>query len=390
MINFLNTLNINKQSSPNAILKLLINKSKEIAKKLNLNPETDIEDIFINHLEIGEAEELINEFCENNSRKVFILIDSVELFPVDNSSMDIAASALLHALTYFRSNLSPINICFCIPSEIYYHFSRNISSNPEKDFSSKITLRWEPLRFATNERLCDFSKYVEIHHKKRSNLGIEPEKFTSRKDVYEFWWKYLPRRIENNFGELEDSFAYILRHTQLLPRHVIGIFNEIMRLSLSRDEEENIYVTQDDIKRGVKLASDSICEGILSSYSLVHPYGHDLCENMLPNMKNSFSMREFKVFHKRYGLGVVRNNLEALHVFKNLGIFGVVNNESKIYCIGEFEYTQPSAMPISDDDVFCIHPAFAGRYRVGRSKEGIKSEREVYPHGTDLDEDLAA
>jgi hypothetical protein len=67
-----------------------------------------------------------------------------------------------------------------------------------------------------------------------------------------------------------------------------------------------------------------------------------------------------------------------------------VIDESKIYYTGEFEYTQPGTLAFSGDDVFCIHPAFAGEYRVGRDNGGWTSKKEVYPHGTDLEEDMAA
>ena len=91
-----------------------------------------------------------------------------------------------------------------------------------------------------------------------------------------------------------------------------------------------------------------------------------------------------------YGRGIVNDYYEAFQMFKELGIFGIVVGESKIYYTGEFEYTQPGSLAISEDDTFCIHPAFAAEYRVGRDNNGWTSKKEVYPHGTDLELDLAA
>ena len=388
MIEYLESININRQSSPNTILNHLINKARDIGLNLNLNKDEDIEDILINQLGVGQAEEALRSFCDDYKQKIIILIDSVEHFPTDDFHMDIAASGLLHLLSNLRLSLSPINICFCIPSEIYNHFTRHISANPEKDFESRLMLQWTSydLIRMTAQRL---NKFLSTPRQRRLRAGAELPKTPNREDIYEFWWQYLPQKIVNNLDESEDSFAYILRHTQLLPRHVIGIFNEIIRLSISRNDE-NLEVTEDDIKRGVKLAADSICDGILSSYRYVHPYGHDLCENMLPHMKNSFTMHEFKIFFRNHGRGIVKNYYDAFQIFKQLGIFGIVTGESKIYYQGEFEYTQPSSMAASEDDVFCIHPAFAGKYRVGLDNGGPTSEKEVHPHGTELDENLAA
>lgn len=388
MINYLESININRQSSPSTILNHLTRKARDIGLELNLEKHEDIEDILLNQLGVGEAEEALEEFCNKYNKRIIILIDSVEHFPTDDFHMDIAASGLLHLLSYLRLSLSPINICFCIPSEIYNHFSRHISANPEKDFENKLMLQWTSYDLIKMTALR-LDKFLTTPRQKRLRIGEGLTKTPNRENIYEFWWSYLPRKVVNNLEEVEDSFAYILRHTQLLPRHVIGIFNEIIRLSISRDDE-NLDITEDDIKRGVKLASDSICDGILSSYRYVHPSGHDLCENMLPHMKNSFTMSEFRIFFRNYGRGIVKNYYDAFQIFKQLGIFGIVTGESKIYYQGEFEYTQPSSMAASEDDVFCIHPAFAGKYRVGLDNGGPTSEKEVHPHGTDLDENLAA
>jgi hypothetical protein len=234
-----------------------------------------------------------------------------------------------------------------------------------------------------------FDKYLRTvrHVRIRRDNGLpdDPE----REDIYRFWRRLMPKSVINKLGHQEDSFAYILRHTQLLPRHIIGIFNQIIRLSLLRDNDE-FRMTEDDIARGVRLAANSLCAGLLSSYRQIHPAASNLCESMLPHMTNAFTMSEFRLTYRNHGRGIVNDYYEAFQILKELGIFGIVVDESKIYYKGEFEYTQPGSMTFSDDNKFCIHPAFAGEYRVGRDNGGWTSKKEVYPHGTDLEEDLAA
>ena len=388
MADYLQRIGVNRQTSARSIMSLLLKKAREYNSETSLSVTEDLEDILINQIGVGETASALEAFCENHRQKVIILIDSVEHFPVDDFRMDAAASGLLHLLGQLRLSYAPIHICYCLPSELLQHFATQISANPEKDFESKLMLQWSAYELIKMSALR-LDKYLRttarIVMRQDNGLPDAPE----REDVYRFWWQLMPKRVINNLGKEEESFAYILRHTQLLPRHIIGIFNQIIRLSLSRDDDV-FRITEDDIIRGVRLAASSICAGILSSYRLIHPSSVTLCESMLPHMDNAFTMSEFRLFYRDHGRGIVNDYHEAFQMFKELGIFGVVVDESKIYYTGEFEYTQPGSLATSDNDTFCIHPAFAGEYRVGRSNSGWTSKMEVYPHGTDLDEDLAA
>ncbi len=388
MADYLQRIGVQRQTAPRSMMNLLLKKAREYDSGASLDITEDLEDILINQLGVGEANDALEAFCENHRQRVIVLIDSVEHFPIDDFRMDAAASGLLHLLSQLRLSYAPVHICFCVPSELYPHFATQISANPEKDFESKLMLQWSAYELIKMSALR-LDKYLRtasrVKLRRDNGLPDAPD----REDIYRFWWRLMPKRVVNNLGKEEDSFAYILRHTQLLPRHIIGIFNQIIRLSLSRDDDE-FKITEDDIVRGVRLATSSICSGILSSYRLIHPSSAALCESMLPHMDNAFTMPEFRLFYRDHGRGIVNDYYEAFQMFKELGIFGIVIAESKIYYTGEFEYTQPGSMAISEDDTFCIHPAFAGEYRVGRDYSGWTSKKEVYPHGTDLEIDLAA
>lgn len=388
MTDYLERVSINRQTSPRAIMTKLLRAAQAIDQNASLGVTGDLEDVLINQIGVGEATSALEEFCEERRQKVIILIDSVEQFPVDDFRMDAAASGLLHLLSQLRLSYSPLHICFCIPSELYHHFASQISTNPEKDFENRLLLQWNAFELIKMSALR-FDKYIRTtrHIRIRKDNGL-PD-YPERGDIVQFWRRLMPKSVVNKLGHEEDSFAYILRHTQLLPRHIIGMFNQIIRLSLSREEDE-FRMTEDDIVRGVRLAANSLCAGILSSYRQIHPSASDLCVNMLPHMTNAFTMSEFRLIYRNHGRGIVNDYYEAFQTLKELGIFGIVINESKIYYEGEFEYTQPGSMAFSDDNTFCIHPAFAGEYRVGRDNGGWTSKKEVYPYGTDLEEDLAA
>lgn len=385
---YLERIGIEGQVAPRGIMGQLLTKAREVNANATFESGDDLEDILINQIGVGDAIGAFEAFCETERQRVIILIDSVEQFPIDDFRMDAAAAGLLHLISQLRLAYSPVHICYCIPSELYHHYTATISANPEKDFESKLMLQWSASELLKMSALR-LDKYLSSlrHPRMRRDNGLPDN--PDREDVFHFWRRLMPKQVVNNLGKQEDSFAYILRHTQLLPRHIIGIFNQIIRHSLLRDEEQ-FQITEDDIVKGVRSAANSICAGVISSYRQVHPSGGQLCESMLPHMTNAFTMSEFRLFYRNYGRGIVADYYEALQMFKELGIFGIVVNETKVYYEGEFEYTQPGSMAISEDDTFCIHPAFAGQFRVGRDNNGWTSKKEVYPHGTDLDEGIAA
>lgn len=382
MRDYLERIGVDGQIAPQSIMTRLIQKAREVNAGAPLDVSEDLEDVLINQIGVGEATSALEAFCETRRQKVIILIDSVEQFPIDDFRMDAAAAGLLHLISQLRLAYSPVHICYCIPSELYHHYAATISANPEKDFESMLMLQWNAseLMKMSALRLDKYLSSLRSPRIRRDNgLPDNPD----RDDVYQFWRRLMPKQVVNNLGKPEDSFAYIVRHTQLLPRHVIGIFNQIIRLALMRDDDR-FRITEDDIVKGVRLAANSICAGVISSYRQIHPSGGELCESMLPHMTNAFTMSEFRRFYRNYGRGIVADYYEALQMFKELGIFGIVVEETKVYHIGEFEYTQPGSMALSEDDVFCIHPAFAGQFRVGRDNNGWTSKKEVYPYGTDL------
>ena len=72
-------------------------------------------------------------------------------------------------------------------------------------------------------------------------------------------------------------------------------------------------------------------------------------------------------------------------MFKEIGAIGIVEKETDKYVVGQFEYTTPGSLAYSEDNLFCVHPAFGEEFRVGRNSNGRESGKAVYPLGTDLE-----
>jgi hypothetical protein len=341
-----------------------------------------IDEIFATEIGFDRAVEAMVAFSERRKQSTIILIDSMEQFPIHNESASFALSGLLHAIGGLRLEYLPVKICFCLPSELY-DLILNCSTNPEKDLGNRLILHWRAHELV---KLCAhrFDRYLGLA--RRIDIGdIERlPKHPSKEQVKAFWGQFLPTYVTNRQGQAEASLPYLLRHTQLLPRHLIGILNEVVRLALSK-ETERLQICADDLRRGLRLATESICNGVISSYEQVHPHARTMCNLVLPHLGQIFKMGEFQIKLRNHGKGVIGHYQEAFQLFKEIGAIGVVTKETDQYFVGRFEYTEPGSLAHSENDLFCVHPAFADEFRVGQGN-GTSSTKAVYPLGTSLDE----
>src|SRR5690349_4386584 len=97
---------------------------------------------------------------------------------------------------------------------------------PSKDFANSQILHWSSMellelaavRFATFLRRRNVALYERL---------IDHMNFHDRRAIREFWLRFVPPHVISQTGLQEDTLAYIMRHTQLLPRHIIKYAGEI-------------------------------------------------------------------------------------------------------------------------------------------------------------------
>lgn len=341
------------------------------------------EEIFVPEIGFDGAVNAMIAFSERHKQNTIILIDSMEQFPIHNANASYALSGLLHAIGRLRLEYLPVKICLCLPSELYEHILA-FSTNPEKDLGHRLILQWrahELLKLCAHRFDHYLGRVLCTSTNDISRLPQHPDKAT----VKAFWRQFLPRDVVNRQGIVEESLPYILRHTQLLPRHLIGILNEVVRLALSKDSER-LAIAEDDLRRGLRLAAESICNGIISSYAQVHREARAMCANLLPHLNHTFSMGDFQIRLRHHGKGLMPHYQDAFRMFKEIGAIGIVTKETDKYFVGQFEYTEPGSLAYRETDLFCVHPVFGDAFRVGYGADGRPVTKVVYPLGTELDE----
>lgn len=347
-----------------------ITKSFEAYAKLNYNigdgdslPKFSdwLEGVFKEEIGFSEAWEATCKILNDDKSRCVILIDSLEQFPVNRFDMRDALAGLLHFVGEVDRNILPVKISLCLPAELHEELA-SISENTEKDFERVIVLHWDaPELFQMCGRRCnillDFLSYPRTA--KIDKMPDQP----SNAEIWSFWMQLFPKEIENRNGRNENTFFYITRHTQLLPRHLLGILNKIIMLSLKNNDNRLDKVSNEEIIEGVKLGEGTICDGIINGFKQKYPIARDVCKLIVPNLPTLIEFSELTVINKERGKGMIKDTFDLLEMFIRMGILGRVDKTTSKYVECKFDYTYNGQMPFSTDDIFGLHPAFSGHFR---------------------------
>ena len=272
------------------------------------------------------------------------------------------------------------------PAELWHYYS-DLSSNPLKDFDNSIILHWsgsELLELVARR----FLNYLRLHHPNeyRKIPGNLQRPSARAGWAQELFNRYLPGTVTNALGGRESIIAYILRHTQLLPRHMIHVVNAVLR---NREFREGVSIRSGEVQIAVNDAADLISNTVLDAYSLPYPELKEVCEAVIPTLPLRFSAGELHTQMNRTPWG--KDFLEVLRMLVEVGVVGRVVEEGELYLKADFEYLHHSRMYMVEDDELCLHPVFASRFDCQATKQPEKesNRKPIYPYGSDLELDVA-
>jgi hypothetical protein len=213
-------------------------------------------------------------------------------------------------------------------------------------------------------------------------LPLDP---TKRTDAMALFHAVLPKTIRNQAGFEEETISYILRHTQLLPRHFLMLLNSIFRSGAGTQSLNPFPIKEARIISGVRQVEERIIKEIFVAFKLIHPTAESACKRSLPELGHKFSVGELHKVFTRHGKAVFSGDslFEFQRMLMEIGAMGKVisGKATDVYIKGNFEYTVEHEISISHDDAMCIHPLFSGIF--GNDSQ----ERPVYPYGSDLDDE---
>lgn len=364
LYSFCDALDIVKPDNPYKIINNMLERLRGLPPSAKPLPEK------VAYEEIGgttflKQKNAITVRLKRERKQFYLLMDSLEDFKTHLPDRRAALAGLLRCVGEFNEGRhSPVVLRCCLPAERYFEYMR-ISTNPLKDFRGMILLHWDAgeLLHLSARR---YAKYLEVHCEDFWRNEIKGINLEGRAGVSRFWQKILPPNITNLLGVKEKTMAYVLRHTQLLPRHVIYLLSTILSSSI-KNEKKAYGVSEECVRNGIKEAEDLICQQVIEAYDDEQEFVRKICTATLPEFNTVFDRSAFDKIAARVttkGIPGAYDGIELLETLTEIGALGRVVNSEGLYYQGVFEYMVPHRLIISSRDVLCVHPIFTEVFNV--------------------------
>jgi hypothetical protein len=361
---------------------VLWNIADTLAERAKDKPVGIISDILrrTDTISFSEVKQSVSDELKFKKKRAVILVDSLEDFHLNVESVAIAIQGLLKFVGRTNTPSSRVDIRFCIPAEQYYQFD-SVSSNHNKDFRRELLLHWiapELLAVAANRLLIYFELYepdLFITHGSYSDFDS--------KNVGKLFDAIFPPTITSGLGVVEKPLAYVLRHTQLLPRHLIMILNAICARKNRYSKSTGFFLDEPSINKGIADVEEGITLEIFNAYQATHPKAKDVCTDCLPELQHKFSIGDLERVFRTHGKKAMGSNEfgDFKRMLIEIGAVGKVVGETEKYIQGSFEYTAHHKLVTCTDDELCLHPLFT---EVFSAKTKLK--KTVYPYGSVVDD----
>jgi hypothetical protein len=352
-------------------LKALIN------RLLNAEKETDL----LEELETIIGDERIQAgktaVLELARRKpVIMAIDTLENYAVNDAPMMQATAALIQCASDFNRDFSRkgLHVKLFVMAEIFPYLKEEVVLNTLKFVRNEVYLHWRPKDLL--RLICwRYSSYLSAFGKLSvSARSIDWDDYNS---VLENMWKpYFGETISNTQGIVEQTFPYVLRHTQMRPRQLIVLCNAIAHRAIT--EKTFPKFTPDCVVKSVLRGESALAEEVLNSYSSVYPKVGRIVEALtgLPMMfKGNELDKRASLTASEWTPGEY-SQFAFRQLVAELGIVGRVRrvNEKAGYVEADFEYSTESRLPLMVTEECVIHPMFY-------QKLNVKLDRQlrVYP-----------
>jgi len=332
---------------------------------------------------LDDAKAVVLKSLKASEKKFAILMDSLDDFQLDIDSVSRSLQGLLKIVGSMNKPRDVVDVRFCLPSELYHRFIK-LSSNPNKDFRRALKLQWSASEMILigAQRLMF---YLMLNYPEYSKRFTELD-LTRRSDALTLFSAVLPDRITNQAGFQEETMSYILRHTQLLPRHFLILLNSIFKSPGNTSSLNPFPVNQARIITGIRQSEEAMVGEIFVAFNLIYPTAEETCRRCLPELGHKFTMGDLHRVFTRHGKAEFGsdNLFEFQRMLLEIGAIGKVipGKERDLYIKGNFEYTVSHQLSLSQDDELCVHPLFSGIFH-GNSKQ----ERPVYPYGSALEDE---
>ena len=348
--------------------------------------------------EFNSAIEATHNIVKDN--KIFLVIDTIESYKIFDPFMTESFQGILDAITSLcgDSKVRFITLKLFIPAEM---FEPIFEKYPGKVSSRAVFMRWraQDLTSILARRFLnvlsrteavpssDINKYNEL-------IKNAYDRNDGRLLRKEFWYntKFMPKYITNRMGNNEDSFAYMLRHTQRRPRDMIAMLQSI--INVSREIKEFPFISEQSLYKGIhnkQLLSHIVAEALTPYEGKIPAKLMSGSRSIFYNRPTIMSGHELKKFsNELYSIAPLDtiDPADFLSILVKCGIIGLIDESEKgygkeIYIKAKFDYIHHETIAISDRLTYCLHPAVADLFQM-KPPEQLMSA--IYPYPDPLED----
>lgn len=323
-------------------------------------------------------------------RPLMIVMDNLEDLHARIFELEEVLAGLFHGVQVSAArnpDRRPYGLQLCLPSELWGEIHR-ISANPEKDFGGNYLIIYWTARELLHLVARRYRLFMQAHHpgpleelERRAAAGVAHRDIAVLRAA-------LPETIRGGLGVDEDPLAYILRHTQLLPRHLIEILNNVFTAPVPGSPPW--AVTPEAVRIGTQIGERMIVEGIFAAHRATFPRAPEAVKRLANRLTICFPARQLRTVFNREGISSVTGHDfdDFRDMLITLGVLGVKVDDTARYHQARFQYTFGSSLNAHEDlDDLCFHPLFT-RYLFEHALDDLRDKQELptYPFGCDPDE----
>jgi len=294
------------------------------------------------------------------TRPIIIAIDTLEQYDIQNDALMNALAGLIEYASDFNLEFAPadIHLKLFVAGEVFPHLQESVLLNPLKVVKHPVYLLWRPRDLL---RLIGWRFYRHL-----SEAGLLPDsvreiRWDDDDDVLRrMWAPYFGKTITNDEGIVEDTWPYVLRHTQMRPRQVITICNNVANRALREGTFPTF--TNAQVVDGVQDAALQLAGEVLNSYSSVYPNVSRIVSGSLQRLQAVFDGveldRRAKQSAPEWRSDYSPSNFRQL--VAELGVIGRVTrgDQSSEFIDADFEYALTDRLDLTHRDHCVVHPMF--------------------------------
>ena len=171
-----------------------------------------------------------------------VAVDTMERYAKNDALMMQMTAALIQSASNFNITCAThgLHVKVFVAEEVFPHIKESAISNTTKFIRQPIHLHWRPKDLI--HLICwRFHRYLDFYREVAGALPTLPGEvdWGNFSDVLnKLWYPFFGREVYNKTnGVREHSFPYILRHTQMRPRQLVVLCNELAR----RAKEQGLF-----------------------------------------------------------------------------------------------------------------------------------------------------